>query len=158
MQNNSWEREKLKLHKTHLPSGGGKSQIPLFSPFKLLPENRGNVQDEHPFFILRDSCYEALQMASSIHILLHILGPEGVVEIPHHGIDLLIFLLFKLGQEKILSASGLWCPVRPRRNRYHGQAWLSLLWQRAEQQLCCVGLLLLLIASSVAAGKVIFFL
>lgn len=58
------------------------------------------MQDEHPFFILRDSCYEALQMASSIHILLHILGPEGVVEIPHHGIDLLIFLLFKLEQEK----------------------------------------------------------
>lgn len=38
------------------------------------------------------------------------LGPEGVVEIPEHGIDLLIFLLLKLGQEKVLSSSALCCP------------------------------------------------
>jgi len=79
------------------------------------------MQDDHTFFFLRGSCYEALQIISSIHILLHVLGPEGVAEIPEHGIDLLIFLLLKLGQVKILSASAVCCPIRPRRNQYCGQ-------------------------------------
>lgn len=75
-------------------------------------------------------------MASSIYLVIHILGQEWAVEIAEHGIDLLIFLLPKLSQEKIASVSALCCLIHPRRNKI---LWIGTTLCYDREQNCSAG-------------------